>query len=69
MVYKGATDYIETNLCTKRPKKKKKAPKHPETKGRGERQERKIQKSRKKLKDKRLASYIHKIRGEKEKER
>ena len=24
MVYKGATDYIETNLCTKKAKKKKK---------------------------------------------
>lgn len=58
MVYKGATDYIETIFVQKGQKKKKKSPQTPRDKRQEETQERKIQKSRKKLKDKRLASYI-----------
>lgn len=60
MVYKGATDYIETNLCTKGQKKKKKKKRPPNTqrqKEGGRDKKGRDKRSRKKLKGQRLASY------------
>lgn len=67
MVYKGATDYIELIFVQKGKKKKKKeSPKTPRDKRQG--RDKKVRYKRAgRNQDNRLASYIHKIKGEKSK--
>lgn len=65
MVYKGATDYIEL-IFVQKGKKKKKSPKTPRDKRQG--RDKKVRYKRAgRNQDKRLASYIHKIKGKKSK--